>query len=435
MQVSVETTQGLERKLTLEIPAEQIDTEVQKRVLDTAKKARIDGFRPGKVPRKVIKQRFGDSIRAEVVSEIANKSIQDAIAQESLRMVGMPSVDLTKNEEGQSLELVATFEIFPEIELADVSTLKLEKFVAEVNDTDVDSMIEKLREQRATWSEVERAANDGDQVNIDFVGTKGGEPFDGGAAEGTDLVLGSKQMIDGFESGLVGAKAGEEKTLSLVFPEDYQSAELASAAVEFAVTVNSVSEKELPELNSEFLSAFEVDGDIDGFKKKIRDNMEKQLSDTIESHLKQQVMDGLVEQNEVEIPQAMINDEIHAMREQSIERFGAGAGDFDRSLLPDEMFEEQAKKRVALGVIVNQAVQKFEVKPDREQLIAFIDDIAESYDDPDEERNLYMSDESRMQQVGLLVTENLVVEKITELAGVTEKSGSYDDVIQANTPQ
>jgi trigger factor len=430
MQVQVENTAGLERKLTLEIPAEQIDTEVQKRVVDTAKRARIDGFRPGKVPRKVVKQRYGEQLRAEVVSEVANRSIQDAMTQESLRPVGSPSVDLVKNEEGQNLELTATFEIFPEIELADVSTLTLEKFTAAVNDTDVEAMIDKLRDQRAQWSEVKRAAEDGDQLNIDYAGKKDGEAFAGGSAEGTDLVLGSGQMIEGFESGLVGATAGEARTLSLVFPEDYQSEDLAGAAVEFDITVNAVSAKELPELNEEFFATFEVDTGLEEFKTKVRENMERQLADSIESHLKQQVMDGLVEQNEFEIPAALIADEIEAMRDQSIERFGAGA-DFDRSLLPDEMFAEQAQKRVALGVIVSQAVQQYEVKPDREQLIAFIDDIAESYDDPDEVRNLYLSDESRMQQVGLMVTEKLVVEKIVELAGIAEKAGSYDEVIQA----
>jgi len=434
MQVQVENTAGLERKLTLEIPADQIDSEVQKRVVDTAKRARIDGFRPGKVPRKVVKQRFGEALRAEVVQEVANRSIQDAITQESLRPVGTPAVDLVKNEEGQNLELTATFEVFPEIELADVSTLELEKYVAEVTDADIDNMIDKLRDQRASWNKVDRAAADGDQVNIDYVGTKEGEAFDGGSAQGTDLVLGSGQMIEGFESGLIGAKAGETRNLSLVFPEDYQSEDLAGAAVEFEITVNSVSEKELPELNDAFFEAFEVEAGLDEFKTKVRDNMETQLRDAIDTHLKQQVMDGLAEQNEFEIPAALIADEISAMREQSIQRFGAGA-DFDRSLLPDEMFAEQAQKRVALGVIVNQAVQQYEIKPDREQLIAFIDDIAESYDDPDEVRNLYLSDESRMQQVGLMVTEKLVVEKIVEVAGVSEKTGSYDEVVQAASGQ
>ncbi|NNC54715.1 MAG: trigger factor, partial [Pseudomonadales bacterium] len=293
MQVSVERISGLERKLTLAIPAAQIDAEVQKRVADTAKKVRLDGFRPGKVPRKVIQQRFGAALRAEVVGEVANQSFQQAVSQEALTPVGQPNIDFTRNESGQDLELVATFEVFPEIELADPAALSLEKYASEVTSDDVDAMIEKLRAQRGEWQQVERAAADGDQLNIDFRGTRDGEAFDGGTADGVDLVLGSGQMIAGFESGLVGAKVGDQRKLALTFPDDYHAAELAGADVEFDVTVNAVSEKELPELNKEFFKAFEVDGEYDEFRNKVQDNMQSQLADAIENHLKQQVMDGL----------------------------------------------------------------------------------------------------------------------------------------------
>ncbi|NNL57781.1 MAG: trigger factor [Pseudomonadales bacterium] len=435
MQVSVERISGLERKLTLAIPAAQIDAEVQKRVADTAKKVRLDGFRPGKVPRKVIQQRFGAALRAEVVGEVANQSFQQAVSQEALTPVGQPNIDFTRNESGQDLELVATFEVFPEIELADPAALSLEKYASEVTSDDVDAMIEKLRAQRGEWQQVERAAADGDQLNIDFRGSRDGEAFDGGTADGVDLVLGSGQMIAGFESGLVGAKAGDQRKLALTFPDDYHAAELAGADVEFDVTVNAVSEKELPELNKEFFKAFEVDGEYDEFRNKVQDNMQSQLADAIENHLKQQVMDGLVEQNDVELPAAMIEQEIESLREQSIQRFGGNAEDFDRSLLPDEMFADQARKRVALGVILNHVVKQYEIKPERDQIVEFIDDIAASYEDPDEVRNLYMSDEGRLQQVNMLVVEKLVVEKIAELAGIVEKTGSYDEVIASNSGQ
>ncbi|MBT8138919.1 MAG: trigger factor [Gammaproteobacteria bacterium] len=432
MQVSVETLSSLERKLTLAIPADEIDSEVQKRVIDTAKKVRLDGFRPGKVPRKVVQQRFGDALRAEVVGEVANQSFQQAVTQESLTPVGTPKIDFTRNETGADLEVVATFEVFPEIELADPSNLKVEKFNASVTDTDVDAMIEKLRAQRGEWNEVDRAAKDGDQVNIDFLGTRDGEPFDGGSADAFDLTLGEGKMITGFESGLEGAKAGDERNLKLTFPSDYHAEELAGANVEFAVTVNAVKEMSKPELDATFFAAFEVDGGYDEFRDKVSENMHTQLADAIESHLKQQVMDGLVEQNEVELPGVMIEQEIEALREQTISRFGGNAEDFDRSLLPDEMFTEQAHKRVALGVILNHLVKQYEIRPEREQIIEFIDDIAQSYENPDEVRNLYMSDESRLQQVNMMVVEKLVVEKITEMAEPGEKTGSYDEVMAAN---
>lgn len=432
MRVSVENVSRLERKLTLAIPAEEIDSEVQKRVTDTAKKVRLDGFRPGKVPRKVVQQRFGAALRAEVVGEVANQSFQQAVSQESLTPVGQPQIDFTRNETGADLELVATFEVFPEVELNDPAALQLEKFTAEVSDADVDAMIEKLRSQRSDWKPVERAASDGDQLNIDFRGTRDGEAFDGGSADGVDLVLGEGKMIPGFESGLEGAKAGEQRTLELSFPEDYHNADLAGAAVEFAVTVNAVREAELPELDASFFKAFEVDGGYDEFRAKVRENMETQLAEAIESHLKQQVMNGLVEANEVELPAVMIEQEIESLREQTISRFGGNAEDFDRSLLPKEMFEEQARRRVSLGVILNQMVTQYEIRPEREQIIEFIDDIAQSYDNPDEVRNLYMSDEARLQQVNMLVVEKLVVERIAEMAQPVEKTGTYDEVMAAN---
>ena len=438
MQVSVEESNGLERVLRLGIPADQIDGEVQKRIADTAKRARIDGFRPGKVPRKVIKQRFGDAIRSEVIGEIANKSFQDAITQESLKPVGQPAMDILKNEEGHDLELTAKFEVFPEIKLGDASELQLEKSVGEVTDGDVETMIEKLRSQRADWNEVDRAAADGDKVNIDFVGYRDGEKFEGGSAEGHDLELGSGQMIPGFESGLVGVAKGESRTLELTFPEDYHSKELAAAEVSFEVTANEIKEKTLPELDDAFFKLFDVEGDLDAFKANVRENMEKQLDDALAEKLKTSVLDALLEQNPVELPDALIQQEIQQLRQQSLSRMGItpeNAENFDASLLPDEMFDEQARRRVACGVIINQFVEDHEVRPEREQLLGFIDDIAGSYENPEEVRNMYLGNEDYLRQVSLIVTEKLVVEKIESMASVTETSIGYEEAMQSYPAQ
>ncbi len=435
MQVSVEQLEGLERVLRLGIPAGEIDSEVQKRVADTAKKARLDGFRPGKVPRKVIKQRFGDAIRGEVVSEIASRSFQDAVTQESLKPVGEPQMDIVTNEEGQDLEFTAKFEIFPEIELGSPSDLQVESLSAEVQDADVDQMIDKLREQRAEWNAVDRAAKDGDQVNIDFKGIKDGEAFPGGSAEGHDLKLGSGQMIPGFESGLVGAKAGEERSLDLSFPEDYHAEELAGAAVTFEITVNEVQEQTLPELDEEFFKAFDSEGDIDSFKASVRENMQKQLKEAVDAHLKNSVLEALLEQNPVQLPAALVSGEIDALRQQSISRIGAAAESFDASLLPDEMFEEQARRRVSFGVILNKYVEDHEIRPEREQLIEFIDDVAASYDNPEEVKNMYLSSEDHLRQVSMIVTERLVVESVAAVASVTEKQVGYEEAMQSYAPQ
>jgi trigger factor len=434
MQVSVESTEGLERKLTVEIPAEQIDSEVKKRLSSTAKKVRIDGFRPGKVPLKVVKQRFGEALRAEVVSEIANQSFRQAVMQEDLKPVGQPSIEPKRNEEGENFEFIATFEVYPEIELADCADLKLEKLVSEVTDEDIDSMIEKLRDQKATWETVDRAAAEGDQLNIDFSGTKDGEAFEGGSAEGTDLELGSKRMIDGFESGLVGAKAGEERVLNLTFPEEYHAEDLKGAAVEFTVKVNAVKEKKLAELDDAFFADFDVEGGLDDFKVNVRENMTKQLKDAIDAKLKQQVMDGLYDNNSVDLPAAMIADEVNVLRQQSLSQFGAAAENFDMSLLPDDLFTEQAQRRVALGIILNSAVEKFEIKPDRDAVMAYVDEIASSYDSPEDVRNQLLSDENQLQQIQLMVVEKNVVEKISEVAQVSEKACSYEEAVQAAQP-
>ncbi|MBQ77483.1 MAG: trigger factor [Cellvibrionales bacterium] len=431
MQVSVESTDGLERKLNIAVPAEQIDTEVTKRIVDASKKVRLDGFRPGKVPRKVVKQRFGDSIRAEVLGEFANQMFQQAVSQEELKPVGQPAIEPKVNEEGKDFEFIATFEIYPEIVLKDSSGFQLELLKASVKDEDIEEMIEKLRDQQATWAEVARPAAANDRVNIDYAGTKDGEPFDGGSAEGSDLELGSKRMIDGFESGLEGTSAGDSVTLNLTFPEEYHAEALKGAAVVFDVKVNSVSEKSLAELDEAFFAKFEVEGDLDDFKTNVRENMTRQLDASLEAHGKQLVMDKLFEENTFDLPVAMIDSEIANLQQQSLAQFGAAAENFDLSMLPRELFEEQAKKRVALGVILNQAITDFEIKPDREALMAFLDDLAKSYDDPEEVKQHYLSDQNRLQQVEMMLIEKRVVDAVLESATVTEKASSYQDVMEA----
>lgn len=431
MQVSVESTDGLERKLNIAVPAEQIDTEVAKRIVDASKKVRLDGFRPGKVPRKVVKQRFGDSIRAEVLGEIANQMFQQAVSQEELKPVGQPAIEPKVNEEGKDFEFIATFDVMPEITLKDTSGFDFELLAASVGDDDIEDMIGKLRDQQATWTEVARPAATNDRVNIDYAGTKDGEPFDGGSAEGSDLELGSKRMIDGFESGLEGASAGDSVTLNLTFPEEYHAEDLKGAAVVFEVKVNTVSEKVLAELDEAFFAKFEVEGDLEDFKTNVRENMTRQLDASLEAHRKQLVMDRLFEEHTFDLPAAMIDSEIANLQQQSLAQFGAAAENFDLSMLPRELFEEQAKKRVALGVILNQAIVDFEIKPDREALMAFLDDLAKSYDDPEEVKQHYLSDQNRLQQVEMMLIEKRVVDAVLESATVTEKASTYQDVMEA----
>lgn len=432
MQVSVETTSGLERRITIGVPAEQVDSEVVKRLKDAAKKVRIDGFRVGKVPLKVVKQRFGESVRQEVLGEVINRTYFEALQKQDINPAGMPSIDTTKNAEGEDLEYVATIEVYPEVELPDLSTFNISKPIATVEDSDVDNMVENLRKQQATWEEVDRPAQDGDQVVIDYRGTKGGEEFEGGQAENQTLVLGSNSMIPGFEQGIVGMKPGEERTLELTFPEDYQSDELKGAAVEFAVKLHKVSEQKLPELDEEFFKKYGVDeGGLEAFKAEVKNNMERELQNAQKTLVKSQALDALYEAKEVDLPKALISTEIDNLRKQTLQQFGDAAKNFDAaSLLPDSMFEEQAKKRVALGLLVGEVIKAEELKPDEDKVKEAIQQVAATYHEPEAVVQYYTNNREAKANIEAMVLEDQVVEHILAKAKVEEEHTSYEDVTQ-----
>lgn len=432
MQVSIETTTGLERRMTVGIPAEQVETEITKRLKEATKTVRLNGFRKGKVPLSVVKQRFGAGVRQEVVGEFMSRSFYEAVQQQDVRPAGQPSIEPKELAEGKDVEFVATFEVYPEVTLGGTSGFEIEKLTAEVQDADVDNMLEVLRKQQATWVEVERAAAIDDRVNIDYTGTKGGEEFQGGKAEGQDLVLGSDSMIPGFESGLVGLKAGDEKVLSLTFPEDYHAEDLKGAAVEFAVKVNSVSAQELPELNAEFFSKYGVESaDEAQFRADVRKNMERELKNAAKSKLKTQVMDKLIEANQVELPKSLVAGEIDALRNQMLQQFGGAQPNLDfKSLLPDEMFAEQAERRVALGLIVGEVVKGAEIKVDSARVRTMVEELASTYQDPEEVVNYYLSNRELLSSVESVVLEDQVVDHILSTAKVTETASTYEEVIK-----
>ncbi len=437
MQVSIETTSGLERRLTVGIPAAQVEDEVEKRLKQAAKTVRLNGFRKGKVPLKVVKQRFGAGVRQEVLGEVMNRSFYEAIQQEDVKPAGQPSIEPKELAEGKDVEFVATFEVYPEVELGSFEGYEITKLNAEVADTDIDNMIETLRKQQAAWKEVEREAVEGDQVNIDYVGTKDGEEFEGGKAEGQDLVLGSKSMIPGFEDGVVGMKAGEEKTLSLTFPEDYHAEALKGAAVEFAVKVNSVSEQELAELNDEFFAKYGVEeGGEEKFRAEVKSNMERELKNAAKTKIKNQVMDALISAHELELPSALVAGEIDALRNQMMQQFGGMQQNFDvKSLLPDDMFKEQAERRVALGLIVGEVVKSAAIKADGDRVREMIEEMASTYQEPEEVVNYYYNNQQLLASVESAVLEDQVVEHILSVAKVTEKDSNYEEVIKPAEPE
>jgi trigger factor len=430
MQVTIETTTGLERRLTVGVPAEQVDKEVDQRLQKASKQVRIPGFRAGKVPMKIVRQRYGAGVRQEVVGEVMSRSFYEAVVQEKLQPAGQPTIEPKQDVAGKDLQYVATFEVLPEVVVSDLASVIVERPSADVTEADIDKMIELFREQQGTWEVVDRAAADKDQVKIDYAGTKDGEEFAGGSAQGSELVLGSGQMIAGFESGLEGAKAGEEKVLALTFPEDYHSDDLKGAAVEFKVTVHEVATRKVAELTAEFFSTYGVkDGGVDEFRVEVRKNMERELKNIVRRVVKQSVMDQLQEANEVQVPAALAANEIKALKGQMFQQFGGMQGNFDESILPDDMFTEQAEKRVALGLIIRSVIESAEITADKELIQKEIAEIASTYEQPQEVVEYYNSNQELTQSIESSVLENQVVDHILALANVTEVSKSYDEVI------
>jgi len=428
MQVSVENTSALERRMTIAVPAERVETEVNKRLQQTARRAKVAGFRPGKVPMSVIRQRYEEAARQEAFGDLVQSSFYEAVVEQKLNPAGAPAVEPKSFEKGKDLEYVAIFEVFPEFTVAGFDSINVERLSAEVADADLDNMLEVLRKQNTRFETVERAAQIDDQVNIDFVGKVDGEEFAGGSAKGTQLVLGSGRMIPGFEDGLVGAKAGEERVVNVTFPEDYQNLDLAGKAAEFTITVNSVSAPQLPELNEEFFAQFGIkETTLEGFRTEVRKNMERELRQAIKTKVKNQVMDGLLAANPIEVPKALLENEVNRLRVQAVQQFG---GNIKPEQLPAELFEEQAKRRVVLGLIVAEVVKQFDLKPDEGKVREMIEEMASAYQEPEQVISWYYKNDQQLNEVRSVVLEEQVVDTVLQKATVTDKSVSYEEAVK-----
>lgn len=430
MQVSVETTSPIERVLTISVPAARIDEKVNAEVAKTAKTVRIDGFRKGKVPVSVVKKRYGQSIRMETLEQVMRDAYVEAIQAESINPAGMPAIEPKKIEEGADLEFVAKVEVYPTVELADVSSIEVTRVVSDVTEADVDTMLETLRKQNAEWTAVDREAKDGDQVKIDFVGFLGEEAFEGGAAEGHQIVLGSNSMIPGFEEGIVGMKAGEERTISVTFPEEYQAEHLAGKEATFKITAHEVAEQVLPELNDEFATKFGLENsDLAGLRAEVQKNMERELSQAVKGKLKNSLFDHLVALNPIEVPSSLVDQEVDGLRQQAARQFGNMEG-FDPSQLPAELFSEEATKRAKLGLLISEVIQKNELTVEDDRVRAFLEDMAQAYQEPQQVVEFYLNNKEQLAQVQSAVLEEQVVDKLLESAKITEVTLSYEDAIK-----
>lgn len=435
MQVSIETTSGLERRLTVGVPADVIDSEVNKRLQEAARSVRLNGFRKGKVPFKVVRQKFGTGVRQEVLGDTINRSFQEAVRQKDIKPAGQPRIEPKQFEEGKDFEYVATFEVFPEITLKEIDGAEITQFEADISDHDIDEMIETLRKSQAGWGAVERAAQNGDRVNLDFVGKRDGEEFDGGTATGYVLQLGSGSMIPGFEDGIVGMKAGETKVLPLTFPEDYQVESLKGAAVEFTIKLNSVSEQQLPELNDSFFSSFGInEGGLEKFRADVRENMEREKERMIKNKVKIQVLDALLDANQIETPKALVQNEIDVLRQQAMQQYGQLSARLDvRSLLPDDLFRKQAERRTALGLLISEIVSQQKITIDNDRVRKLVESIASTYEDPESVINYYYSNNELLSGARAAVLEDQVVDYLVSKASVSAKKVSYQELVKPDS--
>ncbi len=428
MQVSPESTSNIERRMTIGVPAEQVEKEVEKRLRDAARNVRLNGFRPGKVPLKVVRKRFGQGVRQEVLGEVMRNSYVEAIQQEDVQPASTPRFEPKTVEEGKDFEFVAVFEVMPEVEVGDLSKISVEKPVSEVLEKDINKMIDNLRRQQATFKEVGRKAKKKDVMTIDFRGTIDGEAFEGGSGEDQRLTLGEGQMIPGFEDQLIGAKTGEEHTLEVTFPEDYQNEDLAGKEARFEVTVKKVEEPQLPKLEPEFFEQFGVQVETEeAFREEVRKNMERELKNGINNRVKQQVIDGMLEVTELEVPQGLVDQEIEQLKQQAVQQFG---GQMDASQLPSEIFQDQAQRRVKTGLIFQAILRQNELETDQEKVDAKIQEIASTYEDPDEVIQYYSNTPEQRQQIESAVLEDQVVDLVLEKAKVKEKKYKYEDAVK-----
>ena len=429
MQVSVESGEGLEKRLLVDLPAERVSAEMDKKLKDLARHVRLDGFRPGKVPMRTIKQRFGEQVRQETYGTLIQETLYEAASQEKLMPAGEPQVELREAAEEGGLGYTATFEVMPEIKVADLAGQSLSRPLAEVAESDIDAMLDKLRKQRTTWNEVDRGAKDGDTVHMDFRGLVDGEPFEGGSAENVPLVLGSGSMIEGFEAGLLGAKAGDERTLEVKFPEDYRAEHLAGKDATFEVKVLRVTEPQLPELDEQFIKAFGVEaGTVEALREDVAKNMRHELKQKLNSITKERVMDVLVAANPMDIPKAMITQEAERMKQQMVQDMQQ-RGQTSSVDLPVSVFEDQARRRVHLGLLVSEIMSAQEFKADEEQVRETIAEFAESYENPQEVVDYYLNDKNARASIENLVLENQVVEWVLGQVQIADENKAFSEIM------
>lgn len=432
MQVSVETLSVLERKVTVSVPTEKVEEEVSQRLRNLAGKVKISGFRPGRVPLKIVQKRFSDSVREEVAREMVQSTLHQALKDHSLVPAGSPSVEPEQLEAGKDFKYTAIFEIFPVITINELNQDEIEIVEAQVTDADVDAMLEKLREQNKEWQDVSRAIAKEDKIVFDFEGFVDGKAFEGGNAKDYELVIGSGAMIPGFEDQLIGKQPKESTEITVTFPDNYGHKELAGKEAKFKITVHHVMEGKLPELNEAFAEKFNVkEGGLEALKKDIKENMVRELERRVSSMNREKIFEKLMSINSFDLPMTLIDMEIGHLKHEMYHRL-FGNEHSENEKIPDfprNLFEDQAKRRVQLGLLMSEYVKKHQITAEKSRVDAMIDKFASAYEQPETLRNWYQSSPERMAEVESLVMEEMVAEKIREHAKLIAKKMAYDEVM------
>lgn len=428
MSAQLEIQGSVKRILTITVPKAEVDTMVDQRMNEVAKQARLPGFRPGKAPIGAIKQQFGASIRGEILSKAIEKSYSEALKNNDLKPAGFPSIEFVQNEAGKDLIYKAKLEVFPEFEVKGLDKIEITKLKVDVTDQDLEKMMQNLQKQHITWEKVDAKSKNEDRVIIDFEGFIDGKAFDGGKAQDFRLILGSNMMIPGFEAGIVGKKAGEAFDIEATFPKDYQVADLADKKATFKINLKEVANPKLPEVNEEFAKLFQVDS-VDALKKEVKSNMERELEFNLKSRLKEQVIEGLLKYNEVELPTVLVEEEARRLSEQAREKMKSW-GNKNIPELPLDAFTKDAEKRVALGLVMNQIIRAENLQVDEARVKAMIEKMASVYENPEEIVKFFYQHKQKLAEIEQLVLEEQVVDKVIEKAKTKEKVETFDEVMK-----
>ena len=425
MNVTVESTGGLERKMRVELPAERIEKEVETRLKSVGRTAKIKGFRPGKIPAKVVRQRYGVQVRQEVLSDLMGESYRDAVQQENLNPVAQPKIEPEFSKDSNDFAFVATFEVLPEVTLKDLDKIEISRPDVQIGDEDQDDMLLNLRKQKATWDETDRASADGDRVVVDFEGTLKGESFEGGSGSAVPVTLGQGQMLPDFEKALVKVKAGDEKSFKVKFPKDYHAEELAGKKVDFSVKVLRVEEEQLPPLDDSLAETYGVtEGGLEQLRKDVLSNMEREAKTKIANDVKDQVMNALLELNPLEVPNVLKQQEMHNLQHQAMRQLGIE----DHSQAPPaENFAETAERRVRLGLLVNQLVADNNILVDPERVRQRVAEMCAGYENHEEMVNMYLGNPQVMESIQPMVLEEQAVDWLLEAGNEKTRKVSFKE--------